>query len=680
MLRRFLSHRTKSRSAARPKTFARFRVEMLEARDVPSVTLAPIADQEMASNRPFFLPIQATTSLPAGTVTHQVTEDSPNLTATVLGGNRSVKFTVTGGSGAEAFTGTFTIQLFEQTAPNATQRVIDLINSGFYNGKLFFRITDLFQSSPGVPDTKTNIIIQGGGLNNTQKSSLPDFADEFNADFTFASNGLVAMANSGPDSNNAQFFISDLNRPLAERIEFLNYRHTIIGIITDGFDTIQKMQAVPKRADDPSAPQDPITIVNAEVLNVSPHGVVMFTPVGGGFTGSAAVTITSNDADGSATRSFTLRSAVSVVNSAPFLGPLSQPLTTRVSQPVTFTIPVVDPDGGSLVYAVRDEQFLGPVSNATVQIDQATGQVTITPTAGFTGTIRFRIGVQDPTADNTSFDTEPVVLNVSERAEQPGPITAVGSAAGEEPRVRVFNADGTEKLSFLAYEPGFRGGVIVAVADVTGDGKPDVVAVPGFGGSPLIKVFDSDTGTLLFSRMIFEDTFRGGLNLAVGDATGAGRSQILVGAGVSGGPRVTLLDVADNRVVMNYFAHDFMLRGGVWVGLAELKAGFGRDIVTSPGPGGGPILAVFDPTTGNLLGEVFVGNPNDRRGLQFRIGDPVGDGTRRIFAFVHGTNGTQGETEIDPTTFADFEGGGIPFLGVGDNDDSATRFPPGLFG
>jgi hypothetical protein len=52
------------------------------------------------------------------------------------------------------------------------------------------------------------------------------------------------------------------------------------------------------------------------------------------------------------------------------------------------------------------------------------------------------------------------------------------------PQVRVFDADTRVELcAFLAYDPAFRGGVRVAVVDVTGDGVPDVITGAGDGGA-----------------------------------------------------------------------------------------------------------------------------------------------------------------------------------------------------
>src|SRR5205085_4757992 len=73
------------------------------------------------------------------------------------------------------------------------------------------------------------------------------------------------------------------------------------------------------------------------------------------------------------------------------------------------------------------------------------------------------------------------------------PAYAVGAAPGGEPRVWVYDADGAEVTSFLAYESTFTGGVRTALADLTADGTPDVVTAAGPGGGPRVRAFDGAT-------------------------------------------------------------------------------------------------------------------------------------------------------------------------------------------
>lgn len=58
-----------------------------------------------------------------------------------------------------------------------------------------------------------------------------------------------------------------------------------------------------------------------------------------------------------------------------------------------------------------------------------------------------------------------------------------------EPRVNVYDGNGTLIRTIQAYQSAFRGGVHVATADVNGDSIPDTITAPGFGGGPVVRVW-----------------------------------------------------------------------------------------------------------------------------------------------------------------------------------------------
>jgi hypothetical protein len=232
-------------------------------------------------------------------------------------------------------------------------------------------------------------------------------------------------------------------------------------------------------------------------------------------------------------------------------------------------------------------------------------------------------------------ETAPVLISVSSITPETVRLSATGSEPGQPPRVRVTNPDGTERFNFLAFEASFTGGVRVATGDVTGDGQDDIVVVPRFGGAPLIRIYDGKTGELANEVMIFEETFRGGLYLTLGDGFALGYSQILVGAGFTGGPRVTLYDAVENKVLLNFFADDPTFRGGVTVAMSDLRGNGEQHIITGLGKGGGPIVSVYDAlrTDGfpvpDRRGSFLAGDFNNRDGIRVGVGGII-NGHRNI--------------------------------------------------
>ncbi len=107
--------------------------------------------------------------------------------------------------------------------------------------------------------------------------------------------------------------------------------------------------------------------------------------------------------------------------------------------------------------------------------------------------------------------------------------------------VKVFDGrTGSEYSSFFAFDPAFLGGVRVAVGDVNRDGRPDIIAGAGPGGRPVVKVFSAGTPRVLHSFLAFDPGFPGGIHVAAGDVNGDGRADVITGPGTGVPPQVQL--------------------------------------------------------------------------------------------------------------------------------------------
>jgi hypothetical protein len=179
-----------------------------------------------------------------------------------------------------------------------------------------------------------------------------------------------------------------------------------------------------------------------------------------------------------------------------------------------------------------------------------------------------------------------------------------GAGAGSLPHVRAFGADGAALgVSFMAYDPAFRGGVRVASCDLDGDGRAEIVTAAGPGGGPHVRAWQVSGRAVseLLGFYAYEPGFAGGVWLACGDVDGDpdGRAEIVTGAGPGAAPHVRVWKVRGTRPALavteltGFFAYDAAFGGGVRVAVADVDGDGRADVITGAGPGGGPHVRVF---------------------------------------------------------------------------------------
>lgn len=170
------------------------------------------------------------------------------------------------------------------------------------------------------------------------------------------------------------------------------------------------------------------------------------------------------------------------------------------------------------------------------------------------------------------------------------PIYVASAESGGGPAVSVFNSlDNSILSTFFAFEESFTGGVQTAVADVNNDGISDLIVGAGPGGGPRVAVFNGATNftTTLLDFFAFATDFRGGVDIAGGDFNADGFADIVVGAGPGGGPQVNIFDGRTGNVLTQFFAYDSSFRGGVTVAVGDIDGSGFNSVITGAGAGGG---------------------------------------------------------------------------------------------
>ena len=136
----------------------------------------------------------------------------------------------------ETTKGTFTIELYPDSAPTTVNSFIFLAEQGYYDNVDFHRVIPGFVAQTGDP-TGTGAF--GPGY---------EYGNEIDPTLTYNTRGIVGMANSGADTNGSQFFITYAAQPA------LDGGYTIFGYVVDGMDVVESLQAL-----DPNNPVEGVS-------------------------------------------------------------------------------------------------------------------------------------------------------------------------------------------------------------------------------------------------------------------------------------------------------------------------------------------------------------------------------------------------------------------------------------
>jgi cyclophilin family peptidyl-prolyl cis-trans isomerase len=123
----------------------------------------------------------------------------------------------------ETTKGVFKFKFYTKDAPNTVNRIVQLIQQGFYNGIIFHRVEPGFVVQTGDPT--------GTGKGGSGQKLKAEFNNRLHAE------GTLAMARTrDPDSADSQFYITFGPQPR------LDHQYTVFGQVIDGMDAVRKIQ------------------------------------------------------------------------------------------------------------------------------------------------------------------------------------------------------------------------------------------------------------------------------------------------------------------------------------------------------------------------------------------------------------------------------------------------------
>ncbi|KAJ3305806.1 heme binding [Kappamyces sp. JEL0829] len=135
----------------------------------------------------------------------------------------------------ETSMGSFQLELYAKHAPKTVQNFLELAKEHYYDKTVFHRVI-------------ADFMIQGGDPTGTGRGGTSiygeAFEDEIHPELKHTGAGILSMANSGPNTNGSQFFITLAPTP------WLDGKHTIFGRVSKGMAVIKRIGLVPVDNDD----------------------------------------------------------------------------------------------------------------------------------------------------------------------------------------------------------------------------------------------------------------------------------------------------------------------------------------------------------------------------------------------------------------------------------------------
>ncbi|MFM7540884.1 MAG: Ig-like domain-containing protein [Planctomycetota bacterium] len=192
--------------------------------------------------------------------------------------------------------------------------------------------------------------------------------------------------------------------------------------------------------------------------------------------------------------------------------------------------------------------------------------------------------------------------------------------------------------------PGYKGGISLATADVTGDGFYDYIITPSSASASTVLIINGVNGVVVNSFNAFP-AYRGGINVAAGDINGDGSNEIIVGT-MTGVATVAVFNSTGSTRLVQFQPFGASFRAAAQVSAIDTTGGGTSDIVTAAGSGGSPLVRTyrFSNNRVTMVSSFFAFSSAYRGGVTVAAGDLNGDGRQELIVGTGG--GTQAEIRV----------------------------------
>ncbi|MEK7620688.1 MAG: S8 family serine peptidase [Patescibacteria group bacterium] len=203
------------------------------------------------------------------------------------------------------------------------------------------------------------------------------------------------------------------------------------------------------------------------------------------------------------------------------------------------------------------------------------------------------------------------------------PVTATGDAQGKMGAGRLNVATALELAASFAdaSDPSTGSGSSTS----TTSSSYRIAVAPESGSPPTVRVFTNSGSEVVASFDAYDSTYTGGVRLTMGDVDGDGAEEIVTVPGPGGGPQVRVFDLEGN-LESQFYAFEVTLRSGLYVATGDIDGDGIEEIAVSTDEGGSARVALFDKDGEQVVSTISTfPDISGARSVRVAMGDVDGD-------------------------------------------------------
>ncbi len=205
--------------------------------------------------------------------------------------------------------------------------------------------------------------------------------------------------------------------------------------------------------------------------------------------------------------------------------------------------------------------------------------------------------------------------------------------------VKIYNYNTKKETKKIwPYGKNFSGGINLAVGDVTGDGKDEIIVGPKSNWQPEIRIY-SKNGKKISSFFAYNKNVKTSIDVATGDLNNDGKDEIITASGKNTKPVIRFFNKKGEKIAPDILAFPANFNKGINITTGDIDSDGQDEIIVATNEGQAPYIEIYNSKQ-EKIGQFLIFDQNFRGGVNISAGDMNNDGYDEIAA-CQASSGTQ---------------------------------------